>query len=76
MDSVHILMEEVHEPGPQRGPLDKGYMCYTFPIYTVVTVVVTIFISLLSIKVLQQGHCKGAFIGIKVRTALKVVGDG
>ena len=29
---VHILMEQVHGPGPQRGSLDQGYMCCTIPI--------------------------------------------
>ena len=31
MDPVHILMDPVHGPGPQRGSMDQGSMFCTFP---------------------------------------------
>ena len=31
MDPVHILMDPVHGPGPQRGSLDQGAMFCTLP---------------------------------------------
>ena len=32
MDPVHILMDQVHGPGPQRGSMDQGSMFCTFPV--------------------------------------------
>ena len=34
MEPVHILMDPVHGPGPQRGSMDRGSMFCTFPIFT------------------------------------------
>ena len=31
MDLLHILMDLVHGPGPQRGSMDQGSMFCTFP---------------------------------------------